>query len=276
MREVLSIPNQLAGNVWYYTRNAQPRIMHRHDELELNLVVRGTARYLFADRTYDLHSGTQIWLFPGQDHLLLDESAHYEMWIVVFRPALVQQLCTTAATRPLCDPNPPGQFCRVVNAERTERLTHLFEELYHVAKINSIRFNAGLGYALLTAWDAHHEALALYGSGVHPAVETVARLIHDQDDEQLASVPALAARVGMSSAHLSRLFRKQTGVSIMDFRNRQRIERFLRLYSRDTSLVEAAIEAGFGSYAQFHRVFKQAMGCGPAVYCRRFLEKRGT
>ena len=60
---------------------------HRHAELEVNLVVRGTASYLLGDRRYALRSGTLTWLFPGQDHVLVDESADHELWWAVFRPA---------------------------------------------------------------------------------------------------------------------------------------------------------------------------------------------
>jgi transcriptional regulator GlxA family with amidase domain len=67
------------------------------------------------------------------------------------------------------------------------------------------------------------------------------------------------------------LFAQHTGVTIVEFRNRQRIERFLALYGSGHrhDLLSAALAAGFGSYAQFHRVFRRIMGCSPAEYRRR-------
>lgn len=270
MKETLTIPPGLEGRVWFYTNTGTTRMMHRHDELEVNLVVRGTARYLCADRTFELHRGMQIWLFASQDHLLIDASPHYEMWIGVFRPTFVDQICTDAATQTLRDSNPPGQFCRLLPADGAERLTSLFEELMGISRFNPARFNVGLGYALLSAWDTHQAANEIGGSSVHPAVERVARLLRDQEDEPLSSLPALAAQVGLSPTHLSRLFREQTGVSIVDFRNRQRIQRFLHIYGygQHLDIATAALEAGFGSYAQFHRVFKQIMHVSPNVYRR--------
>ena len=70
-------------------------------ELEVNLVVRGTASYLLGDRRYALTPGTLTWLFPGQDHVLVDESSDHELWWAVFRPALVARLATTPHARPL-------------------------------------------------------------------------------------------------------------------------------------------------------------------------------
>lgn len=35
-------------------------------------------------------------------------------------------------------------------------------------------------------------------------------------------------------------------------------------------MLEAALAAGFGSYPQFHRVFKRVVGCSPVDYRRRY------
>lgn len=273
MKEILTIPPNLEGRVWFYTNTGSTRLMHRHDELEVNVVVRGTARYLCANRTFELHRGMQMWLFTAQDHVLLDESSRYEMWIAVFRPQLVQQLCSDAVSQTLRIPNPPGHFCRLLPAGIMDRLVNLFEELQQVSTLNPTRFNAGLGYMLLSAWDAHLAANEIGGTNVHPAIEMAAQLIHDQEDQTLSTLTALAAQVGLSPTHLSRLFREQLGMSIVDFRNRQRIQRFLHIYGygQRLDMATAALEAGFGSYAQFHRVFKQVMHCSPNAYRRDVL-----
>src|SRR5687768_6799523 len=106
MKERLHIPRQPGGWLWRYDYAGSVRQMHRHTELELNLVTRGSASYLVNERRYTLHRHTLIWLFPGQDHLLLDESSDYQMWIVVFKPRLLRQACATPATRILLQPNP--------------------------------------------------------------------------------------------------------------------------------------------------------------------------
>ena len=77
----------------------------------------------------------------------------------------------------------------------------------------------------------------------------------------------LARAAGLSPSHLSRIFKEQTGVPISRFRNQQRLQRFLRLYGsgRRTTALAAALEAGFGSYAQFHRVFREQTGRSPSA-----------
>ena len=82
----------------------------------------------------------------------------------------------------------------------------------------------------------------------------------------------LARRCGISPQRLSRLFKQQTRVPLVRFRQQQMLERFFQLFQsadRKTTMLDAALSAGFGSYPQFHRVFKQHTGLSPAEYRRR-------
>jgi AraC-like DNA-binding protein len=83
----------------------------------------------------------------------------------------------------------------------------------------------------------------------------------------LVSGEYLARELSISAGYLARVFKSEMGVSLVEYRNRLRIERFLRLVERGGgNLYEAALEAGFGSYAQFHRVFRRHVGTTPREY----------
>ena len=86
-------------------------------------------------------------------------------------------------------------------------------------------------------------------------------------DPSTGDLATLARSAGLSPSHLSRLFKAQTGVSITQFRNQQRLRRFQELYGRGrrTTALAAALGAGFGSYAQFHRVFRELTGRNPSA-----------
>lgn len=84
-----------------------------------------------------------------------------------------------------------------------------------------------------------------------------------------ASNTELAQRLRVSPARLARTFEAETGISLIDYRNELRLERFFSLNesaehdARAVTLVELALEAGFGSYSQFHRVFSARFGRSP-------------
>ncbi|GAB4455613.1 MAG: hypothetical protein OHK0029_12080 [Armatimonadaceae bacterium] len=202
--------------------------MHRHAELEFNLVVRGTARYLLEDRRYDLRPGCLVWLFPAQDHVLVDRSPDYAQWIVVFRPELVQQCCRAGNYDILRSRSPVGYFCRTIARAESERLEWLLRETRDVPAPDSDRFNAGLGFLLLTAWNCFITATDTADSTglLSPAVERAVRFVREHATED-HSASEIAHACGLSAGYLPRLFRQQTGMSLIEYRNRERVKRFL-------------------------------------------------
>jgi AraC-like DNA-binding protein len=263
MSEELQLRLGADGRVGHHVAADGPPRGHRHAELELNLVVRGSATYLLGDRRYELTPRTLTWLFPAQDHVLVDESPDHELWWVVFRPGLVSR---AAATTPLVERDPAGQFSRRLDSRRAERLSGLLHELRDTEQEDVALLNAGLPYLLLSAWRAFLDSEELIvGVDVHPAVETVARLL--RADPEAGALGALARTAGLSPSHLSRIFKAHTGVSITRFRNQRRLERFVALYGdgRRTTALAASLEAGFGSYAQFHRVLRAETGQTPTM-----------
>ncbi|CCW36632.1 transcriptional regulator containing an amidase domain and an AraC-type DNA-binding HTH domain [Chthonomonas calidirosea] len=271
MKETLDLPSQLDGSLWLYRRSGVPRFMHRHDELELNLVLSGTGTYLLRGRSYRLTEGSLVWLFPEQDHLLVNESPDYSMWIGVFRPHLVQQVCQAIAAHPLCAAAPQESFCRTLAFPQRERLERLFTEL-SAHYDNSPLYNLGLAFALALAWRLYLEAEQQpYGTWMPPSVQKALRLLRD---EETLTLSALAKQCYQSPSHLSRLFHKYVGMSLADYRNQQRLHRFRRLCLAypHRELLDLALEAGFGSYAQFHRVFVREMGLSPRQYRKNIEE----
>ena len=266
MSEDLALPPAVAGRVVRHVAGDRRPRPHRHAELELNLVLRGSASYLLGERRYELTSGTLTWLFPGQDHVLVDESRDHELWWAVFRPSLVARTATTPPMRPLLEESPEGRFSRRIDSHQAKRLDQLLCELRAAEDLDHALLNAGLSYLLVLAWWAFLDSDdVIAGVEVHPAVQTVAHIL--RADPGAGDLTALARAAGLSPSHLSRIFKAQTGVTISRFRNQQRVRHFERLYGdgRRTTALAAALDAGFGSYAQFYRAFRMETGHRPSA-----------
>jgi AraC-like DNA-binding protein len=69
-------------------------------------------------------------------------------------------------------------------------------------------------------------------------------------------------------AQVSREFHRDLGLTLVEFRARLRLMRFVRLVDKGATMSTAALAAEFGSYAQFHRAFQRALGCSPRDYFR--------
>ena len=98
----------------------------------------------------------------------------------------------------------------------------------------------------------------------HPLVRNVSNLLVR---DPTLSCEALAKQLKISAGQLARTFKRYTETSIVDHRNELRLARFLGRVDRQAgNLLDAALEAGFGSYAQFHRVFRARFGQTPREY----------
>jgi len=268
MKERLRIAPDLQGQVWRYLNPGWRHFMHRHTELEFNLVRDGSAQYLLAGRRYDLARNDLVWLFPRQEHLLTDATPDFKMWIAVFRPALVERAAREGTSRTLRRGDPGCALLAHLSALQAGRLDVLLTEV-ESSQDEPERFNLGLAFLLRTAWSAFSKPQSTPEGGfVHRAVQHAARLL--RECPEVSSLEELAREVHVSPSHLSRLFREQTGLSLSEYRNRQRMARFLSSCDRgrETRLLDAALQAGFGSYAQFHRVFRRMVGLSPMAYRR--------
>jgi AraC-like DNA-binding protein len=240
--------------------------VHNHAELEVNLVVRGTASYLLGERRYELTAGTLTWLFPDQEHVLVDETTDHVLWWAVFRPSLVARTATALHAGPLLHGDPVGRYSRRLDPHQARCLGAVFQDLHEAESRDDKLFAVGLPYLLLSAWRSFLDSEDIVGAvDVHPAVDRVARLLHA--DPGAGDLTDLARIVGLSPSHLSRLFKTQMGTSIGRFRNQQRLRRFLHHYGngRRSTAIDAAHQAGFGSYAQLYRVFRQETGSRPTA-----------
>jgi AraC-like DNA-binding protein len=258
------MPAGRVGLVWRHEPRGRLHHWHRHDEPEYNLVVRGTARYLLSDRRYDLGPGCLVWLFPEQEHLLVDLSPDLVMWIGIHRPKPLDRAIGDGANRGLKERDPAGHFSRLLAPEDAAFLARLSEDLAG-ATDNGLA-NSGLTFLFLTAWERFLRASDLpAGPKLHPAVERAAALLAEDPGADLGAV---AVGAGLSQWRLSRLFHQQVGQTLVAFRARRRVQRFLNLRREqpERTMLALALDAGFGSYAQFHRAFRSAMGVGPGRY----------
>ncbi len=95
----------------------------------------------------------------------------------------------------------------------------------------------------------------------------VAAVLRALVDDASVSSGTLARQLRVSTSQLSTVFRDQTGISLTQYRNRLRIERFFtEVEPTGGNLLQAAFHAGFGSYPQFHRVFRELLDATPRDY----------
>ena len=106
----------------------------------------------------------------------------------------------------------------------------------------------------------------LSGKEKNPSIETVKKMIKDNISTEI-SRDELAEAVYMSPDHLTKLFKKETGMSLSDYIIQKRILLAQKLLSStELSVVEIAQKAGFSYSSYFVRIFKKKTGITPQEY----------
>jgi AraC-like DNA-binding protein len=110
-------------------------------------------------------------------------------------------------------------------------------------------------------------------AALHPIVKKVMRALAV---DPTLTCDALAEKVHLSAGRLARTFKKETSMSVVEYRNEVRLARLLdRLDAPGDNLLQAALDAGFGSYAQFHRVFRARFRQSPRAYMAAVASGQG-
>ena len=289
MLEDLKIRKAYDGFLYLVESTRNPPLLksHRHLELELNLVVRGTITYVVGDRKITFGARTLLWLFPEQEHQLVDRSDDAQCYVAVFTPSLVRRSyraeaykglkqtrhSETGVLNTLLEPNSFDLVRKTMDSLMRDALDpDLLNREAGFGVGSSFTFehgdpdglNAGLHHLLLLCWRTQRTGKVMGDEvALHPIVHRAIRMLSESHWEE--DLGRLAKACGASEAHLSRTFRRQMGVSLTRYRNSLRLARFWehRRQPQQKTLAECVYAAGFGSYAQFYKVFSQTYGCGP-------------
>jgi AraC-like DNA-binding protein len=144
--------------------------------------------------------------------------------------------------------------------ETSDRYARLIERINNISELE----------ALLTTMIAEYCDLVRKSStrGTSPPVRKAINhiLIHFASP---LSLDEIADKVNLNPSHLSRQFRKETGLTVTDYINRKRIDEARILIDQgNRSISDIASAVGFESQTYFTTVFKRMNGQTPSQYIK--------
>ena len=223
----------------------------------------------------------------------MDRSSEGQNYVAVFKPALIARSCRTplyeglkidrtdrdGVLHTILDPASFDLIRKTMDSLMQGSLDpdllnreagFGFESKFSFQHGDPDGLNAGLHHLLLLGWRSRQTGKVL-GEPValHPSVRKALKLLSEGGCEENST--SLARACGVSPAYLSRVFARQIGVPLSRYRNTLRLALFWEAYRQpeQKTLSEAVFAAGFGSYAQFYKVFAQAYGHGPRASLTR-------
>jgi AraC-like DNA-binding protein len=248
------LPGAARAHVWHHVPETR-RPRHFHSEPELNLIGAGTASFGVGDINVAVAAGDLLWWPPGQDHVLLEASPDFDLFVIGLTPALSARVL---------GPNGPQAYS---GATRVRLDPPALARLRSLCAAPLAVDPAAVETQLGELWSSAHQ-FRLATPGMHPHPLTRSALVSLIQGPELRR-SELASRLGGHPTDLSRHFHKDVGLQLNEYRTRLRLLRFIEAASAGrTNLLSAALDAGFGSYSQCHRVFQETLGCSPRSYFR--------
>lgn len=109
------------------------------------------------------------------------------------------------------------------------------------------------------SWGLRGDTRRAHAKAVERVMEVVEARLHEK-----LRLAQIAREAAYSPYHLCRVFKRQTGITIHGYVNRQRLVRALEWGKPERSLGQLAAELGFASHSHFTTVFAQAFDCRPS------------
>lgn len=153
-------------------------------------------------------------------------------------------------------------------------------ELYNDPESMQLYSRANRSIDDLATWVEHTldkaASLICYAEQDPSVVQRVIHYIRANLDEDL-SRDLIADWIGLNPDYLTRLFKKETGQTIVDFISNERVERAKELLAKtDMPISMIASSVGYHNFSHFSQMFKKNTSMTPGVYRLRFRSLNGA
>ncbi len=250
---------------------------HTHLEIEANLIHQGALSYLFGGRRVEIREGEWAIFWGSVPHQLIGQDAQtrvswftlplatflsWAMPVTLSDDLLNGQVIVQAADLP-GDALRFAQWNGDLKSSHADRQTVV--ELEMQARLRRVAFD----------WQELQTGAAVATRGEVGAVEKMAAFVsrNYQNSLQISDITAVS---GLHPNYAMNLFKREFGLSLGEFLTRTRIAQVQRLLvTTDRTVLDIALDCGFGSASRFHAVFKGQCGQSPANYrksLRRSIE----
>ena len=245
---------------------------HRHNEIELLLVESGRLTFLFGRGRVELAAESFAVFWGAMPHKLIARGpGTHSHWLTLPLPWFLQW----GLPGGLCDAVMHGAVVREPEAARFAADRALFRQ-WHAdlkggqterGKTALLEIEARLRRLALAAEGKRAKPLAGRGaSGAEGKIERMAACVAERYREPL-SVTEIAAAAGLNACYATTLFRRSTGMTLVEYLTEHRLSHAQRLLSTTgRKVLDVALDAGFGSLSRFYEAFGKACGQTP----RRF------
>ncbi len=245
--------------------NENASAFNRHDHLELILVEQGTLGCFVEGSFFTAVAGELVVVNPLQTHRFMQGVTNEPLvaWMLTFNEALL----------------PAGNKVWTYTFEgliKDAKIIELFRSVIREKK-QALAWNnlyiQNLIQLILLQLLRKHTKTSSEEDGTPPLLQSITSYIHEHYSQPL-TLETIGNQVGISRWYLSKFFKKETGISIVEYINRYRCSNALALLLKSEHPISKISEmCGFSSLEYFSRVYTKQYGHAPSF--ERELQQNG-
>ena len=240
---------------------------HHHDFLKIMILLSGNVTYVVEGRSYPLAPWDMVLVDRGQVHRPVVDTAHpYERILLYLSPTFLETYSTKEAPLTRCFETAQYHHSQVLRLsqetlapfkvllQKLETNTNFRNDdfaapllakalcLEFLIELNRITLSPKAGFLTESTLDYRISGLLAYINS------------HLEEPMDVASLSALS---GLSSYHMMRLFKQETGYTVGNYITEKRLIKARDLMSQGTCATQACYLCGFQNYSSFLRAYKK-------------------
>ncbi|PFI85460.1 AraC family transcriptional regulator [Priestia megaterium] len=250
---------------------------HFHDGYEIYYMFKGERFYFIKDRTYHVRAGDLVLINMYDMHKTTEAySPSHERLLINFRPDYIQTM-TNGMEEKFYEIFQTFPVLRL-NVREQGSLESILRKMikeYEDKKEGYQTYLKLLLVELLLYIYRHIKKNKIkpmeYHNSLHEKVSEIVRYINNHYMD-LLTLHSLSKQFHISPYYLSRIYKKGTGFSFVEYLNQVRINEAQKLLKTTSlSVTSIAEKVGYENPTHFGRVFKKVTGISPLKYRKTFL-----
>ena len=257
-------------------------VLHQHKFIEIVYVLSGKARHIIDDREYSVKKGDISIINSYESHAFIAEKCDepFLAYDLMFTPDFLDQSCLSGEDFSLLSDSflfyslfpDEKDFKERFNLIPSQyELGAVFDKIYmeyksrKIGYVNLIRIYTAEIMIRLLRKIQNLDANNLSAAQKHIVFEVMSYI--ESNYSIKIKTEEIASKLFFNKNYISKLFKKETGLSIHDFIKEIRIKEACKMLSNTKqTIVEIAKDCGFSDMKTFYNVFKKQMGCTPKAY----------
>ncbi|MFD0713903.1 helix-turn-helix domain-containing protein [Paenibacillus sp. GCM10027626] len=270
-----------------FVHNSQSRPgMHSHDFVELVYVVKGEATHCFEGDRYPLRAGDVFIINPHEEHTFeFDDGQEIEIINCLFLPDLIHDTCLRELgvddsldyfyVLPFLSPDERFHHRLKLSERETSAVLQLLSFMMHelmqkrTGYMTLIRLKLVELFIMLSRiykdWvNLNRDETKLRSN--HLLVQRINGFLERHYDEKL-NVAELGSRFNISNRQLNRIYKQETGLTVVEKIHHIRIEHAKQLLVEgEEKVLHVAQKVGYDDPAFFSQLFRRYVGCSPGKF----------